>query len=417
MNTLTLIIVFSLLGLALFEIYFTTVFIASFRQNKQDSYEDSELPKVAIALCLRGADPFLSKCLQALSKQNYPKYEIKIVVDSKSDPAWNIATETLLNKTDVPIDISPLRIRRETCSLKCSALIQAVTELKPDCEIIALIDADTIAHPNWLRELVNPLKNRKIGLTTGNRWYVPGTQWGTMCRYLWNVAAVGQMHLYRIPWGGSLAIRTELVRQAKLLERWEQAFCEDTMLRQVLQEKNLQIESVASLMMVNREECTLPSFRRWVSRQLLNAKLYHPGWNAVLIYGTITCLIPTIVISTGITALFTAQWTSAAILGVSLIAYLTLLLVLINVWQQAVREKLLLRNESLPNLSPVTFLQFVVAVPLTQLVCAIALWQAMLTRQVEWRGITYQVKGPWDIKLLQYFPYQYLNRTNPKTSL
>ena len=417
MNTLTLIIVFSLLGLALFEIYFTTVFIASFRQKKPDSYEDSELPKVAIALCLRGADPFLSKCLQALSKQNYPKYEIKIVVDSKSDPAWNIATETLLNKTDVPIDISPLRIRRETCSLKCSALIQAVTELKPDCEIIALIDADTIAHPNWLRELVNPLKNRKIGLTTGNRWYVPGTQWGTRCRYLWNVAAVGQMHLYRIPWGGSLAIRTELVRQAKLLERWEQAFCEDTMLRQVLQEKNLQIESVASLMMVNREECTLPSFRRWVSRQLLNAKLYHPGWNAVLIYGTITCLIPTIVISTGITALFTAQWTSAAILGVSLMAYLTLLLVLINVWQQAVREKLLLRHESLPNLSPVTFLQFVVAVPLTQLVCAIALWQAMLTQQVEWRGITYQVKGPWDIKLLQYFPYQYLNRTNPKTSL
>ena len=417
MNTLTLIIVFSLLGLALFEIYFTTVFIASFRQKKPDSYEDSELPKVAIALCLRGADPFLSKCLQALSKQNYPKYEIKIVVDSKSDPAWNIATETLLNKTDVPIDISPLRIRRETCSLKCSALIQAVTELKPDCEIIALIDADTIAHPNWLRELVNPLKNRKIGLTTGNRWYVPGTQWGTMCRYLWNVAAVGQMYLYRIPWGGSLAIRTELVRQAKLLERWEQAFCEDTMLRQVLQEKNLQIESVASLMMVNREECTLPSFRRWVSRQLLNAKLYHPGWNAVLIYGTITCLIPTIVISTGITALFTAQWTSAAILGVSFVAYLTLLLVLINVWQQVIREKLLLRHESLPNLSPVTFLQFVVAVPLTQLVCAIALWQAMLTRQVEWRGITYQVKGPWDIKLLQYFPYQYLNRTNPKTSL
>ena len=417
MNTLTLIIVFSLLGLALFEIYFTTVFIASFRQKKPDSYEDSELPKVAIALCLRGADPFLPKCLQALLNQNYPNYELHIVVDSKEDPAWNIATKTLQDLSPIPVHISPLRIRRETCSLKCSALIQAVTELEPDCEIIALVDADTIAHPNWLRELVNPLKNREVGLTTGNRWYVPGTQWGTMCRYLWNVAAVGQMYLYRIPWGGSLAIRTELVRQAQLIKRWEQAFCEDTMLRRVLQEKGLQIYSVTSLMMVNREECSLPSFRRWVSRQLLNAKLYHPGWNAVLIYGTITFVIPALAALLGITALLQQQWTSAVILGVSFLVYLTLVLVLINVWQQAVREKLLLRHESLPNLSPVTFLQFVVAVPLTQLVCAIALWQAMLTRQVEWRGITYQVKGPWDIKLLQYFPYQYLNRTNPKTSL
>ena len=417
MNTLTLMIVFGLVGLALFEIYFTTVFIASFRQNKQDSYEDSELPKVAIALCLRGADPFLPKCLQALLNQNYPNYELRIVVDSKEDPAWAIANQTLLNRTNIPVEIAPLRIRRQTCSLKCSALIQAVTELEPDCEIVALVDADTIPHPNWLRELVNPLKNPQVGLTTGNRWYVPGTQWGTMCRYLWNVAAVGQMYLYRIPWGGSLAIRTDLVRQAQLIERWQQAFCEDTMLRRVLQEKGLQIESVPSLIMVNREECTLPSFRRWVSRQLLNAKLYHPGWNAVLFYGTIVFLIPALAALSGIAALFTAKWTSAVVLGVSFVAYLSLLLVLINVWQRAIREKLKLRNESLPNLSPVTFLKLIIAVPLTQLVCAIALWQAMLTQQVEWRGITYQVKGPWDIKLVEYFPYQYLNRTNPKTSL
>ena len=416
MNIIISIAIFSLLGLALFETYFTQVFLRSFHEDKQHCYEEDELPKVAIALCLRGADPFLSDCLQALLNLNYPEYELRIVVDSESDPAWNIATQTLHNQTNVPVNISALRIRRETCSLKCSALIQAVTELEPDCEIIALVDADTIPHPNWLRELVSPLKNPKIGLTTGNRWYVPGKQWGTLCRYLWNVAAVGQMYLYRIPWGGSLAIRTELVHQAQLIERWEQAFCEDTMLRRVLQEQGLQIKSVASLMMVNREECTLPSFRRWVSRQLLNAKLYHPGWNAVFIYGTITWLIPAFAVLFTIIALF-SQWRSAVFLGGSLLAYFTLLLVLISVWERAVRRKLMLRQESLPNSSAITFLKLILAIPLTQLVCAIALWQAMLTQQVEWRGITYQIKGPWDIKLLKYFPYQYLKRTNAKTSL
>ena len=416
MNTITLIVVLSLIGLALFETYFTILFVNSFRKNKRDVYQDNELPKAAIALCLRGADPFLSKCLQALLSQNYPEYELKIVVDSKEDPAWDIATQ-IQNQTDIPVQISPLRIRRQTCSLKCSALIQAVSELNSDCEIIALVDADTIPHPNWLRELIRPLKDSKVGLTTGNRWYVPGTQWGTLCRYIWNVAAVGQMYLYRIPWGGSLAIKTETVRQAQLLEKWKQAFCEDTMLRRVLQNKGLQIEFVASLMMVNREETVLPNFRRWVNRQLLNAKLYHPGWLAILTYGTITWLIPTLTGILAVIAGFTGQWTAAIVLGDALVAYILVLLGLISVYERTIRQKLALRNETLPPYSAVTSLKLMLAIPLTQLICAIAFWQAMLTKQVEWRGITYQIKGPWDIKLLKYFPYQYLNRTNPKSSL
>ena len=415
MYIFSLTIVFSLIGLILFETYFTINFIRSF-QDEPDVYEDEELPKVAIALCLRGADPFLPRCLQALLNQNYPNYQLKIVIDSQQDPAWDVTTQTL-KQADIPVDISPLLLQRETCSLKCSALIQAISELDSDCEIVALVDADTVPHPNWLRELVSPLKNRQIGLTTGNRWYVRGNNWGTISRYLWNIAAVGQMYLYRIPWGGSLAMRTELVREAKLLERWKQAFCEDTMLHRVLVEKGLRVKSVASLMMVNREECALPNFRRWASRQLLNAKLYHPGWKAILIYGTITCLIPVLTAISIPIALFAREWTSAVLLCGILPIYFGILLILIGIWERAVRQKLMLRHESLPPLSVKTFSKLIVALPLTQLICAIALWQTLLTQQVEWRGITYRVKGPWDIKLLEYFPYQYLHRTNPKTSL
>ena len=416
MNTLSPIVISSLLGLAILEIYFTVNFIRSFQQDEGDVYQEEELPEVAIVLCLRGADPFLPKCLEALSNQNYPNYRLKVVIDSKQDPAWNITTK-ILARTNFAVDIKPLQVQRETCSLKCSALIQAISELDSNCEIVALVDADTVPHPNWLRELVSPLKNRQIGLTTGNRWYASGNRWGTTCRYLWNIAAVGQMYFYRIPWGGSLAMRTELIREAKLLERWEQAFCEDTMLQRVLVEKGLRVKSVASLIMVNREECALPNFRRWVSRQLLNAKLYHPGWKAILTYGTITCLIPLLAAVLTSTALLAREWTLAILLGSSLLIYFAILLILIGIWQRAIQHKLMLRNESLPFFSIKTFGKLMVALPLTQLICAIALWQALLTQQVEWRGITYRVQGPWDIKLLEYFPYQYLHRTNPKTSL
>lgn len=467
MNILTLTILFSLIGLTLLQTYFTIVFLTAKCSNpqvptfkggermtsfdgtkywqrpykrktvssedQQDLFADEELPKVAIILCLRGADPFLPNCLQALLAQNYPYFELKIVVDSEKDPAWTIAHE-IVKQTAIPVQIEPLKVRKKTCSLKCSALIQAISKLNEDCQVIALIDADTIAHPNWLRKLVRPLKSSKIGATTGNRWYTRGEKWGTLCRYIWNAAAVGQMYLYRIPWGGSLAIKTEIVRQTKLLEKWQYAFCEDTMLRRALQEKGLEIKSLTSLMMVNREECTLSNFRYWVSRQLLNAKLYHPSWFPIFIYGTSTTLIPAIALGSLFLALFTQQWLYAFFLGGSLISYITVLAILIGIWEANIAQKLTaecghpqapsckgermtIRQEILPQYSAHAILKLILAIPLTQLVCAIALWQTMLTKQIEWRGITYQINGPWNIKLLDYFPYQYSHCKNRKTSL
>ncbi|MGL5938778.1 MAG: hypothetical protein ACRC2S_00080 [Waterburya sp.] len=104
------------------------------------------------------------------------------------------------------------------------------------------------------------------------------------------------MYLYQIPWGGSLAMKTELLRQTPLLKQWEHAFCEDTMLLTALQKLGLKLETVPSLIMVNREECDLQSFGRWVSRQLLNVRLYHPGWQPITIYGAVTTVIPLLAI-------------------------------------------------------------------------------------------------------------------------
>ena len=31
---------------------------------------------------------------------------------------------------------------------------------------------------------------------------------------------------------------------------------------------------------------------------------------------------------------------------------------------------------------------------------------AMFRRRVAWRGVTYQIDGPWDIRMLDYRPYE-----------
>src|SRR5262249_11860805 len=158
--------------------------------------------------------------------------------------------------------------RRSTCSLKCSALVQAVSELDQDHEVVAFIDADVIPHRTWLRELVAPLDQPGVGATTGNRWYAPGRRlWGSATRSAWSAAAIVQLYLFDIAWGGSMAIRTSTIRQARLIDRWAVSFNDDLLVGDVVREARLKLTFVPSLLMVNREEVALPNFRNWVTRQ------------------------------------------------------------------------------------------------------------------------------------------------------
>ena len=44
-------------------------------------------------------------------------------------------------------------------------------------------------------------------------------------------------------------------------------------------------------------------------------------------------------------------------------------------------------------------------IPVTQVIYAGAMVSAMLLRHVDWRGVEYQIDGPWGIRLVEYRPY------------
>jgi hypothetical protein len=45
-------------------------------------------------------------------------------------------------------------------------------------------------------------------------------------------------------------------------------------------------------------------------------------------------------------------------------------------------------------------------VPLAHLVYLASLVSAALLRKVDWRGITYEFRGPWDVRMVRYRPYE-----------
>lgn len=381
-------------------------FVLALRKKRPSLLEDGQAPKAAVVLCLRGSDPFLGDCLRGLLGQDYPNFKVRVVVDHEDDPANRYVTEAIQTTGASNITVEVLQDKRKTCSLKCSSLLQIVNSLDDSYEFVAQIDADTIAHPTWLRELATALQDERVGAATGNRWYMPNTATvGSLVRYTWNAAAVVQMYWYHVAWGGTLAIKTQVLRETNILERWGQAFCEDTMVFGVLKKIGLRIAFVPSLMMINREECDIGGYLSWVRRQLLTARLYHPAWLAVAGHGVVTSIVPFAALVLSIVSLAVGNH-QAAIWSVSALLFNEASIVLLLVpMELLVRRIVESRGERSNWLSFGAMLKCLVIVPVTQAVYAVALAKASFLRVTIWRGITYHVAGPQKIRMEEYSPY------------
>ncbi|MCC5637087.1 glycosyltransferase family 2 protein [Nostoc sp. CHAB 5844] len=411
MEQLTIFLSKSLLSWLAIQVCLALVFLFYLHLGRKSSLADEQLPKTAVILCLRGADPFLSQCLRSLLTQNYPQYNLKLVVDSQTDPAWQIAHDTINQLGATHVEINYLRVIRHNCSLKCSALLQVIAELDDSYKVVAFVDADTVVHPNWLRELVSPLANPKIGATTGNRWYVPtGRYWGSLVRYAGNVSTVVQTFLFGIPWGGSLAIKTEVLRHIGILDMWGKALNEDLMMHKVLKKHGMQIKFVPSLMMLNREECDLFGLIDHLKRLFLYSRLYHPQWLAVVGDLVSSILFPTTTIVLLLVSLWDEQWQTATLLFRTYSIYTLGLLLLMLTLELGVRPVILAQGQSVTKLSLGAVLKMLIVIPLTQWVYGLAMLASLLRSTVKWRGAIYRVKGPWNIRLVEYQAYDFLDQ-------
>ena len=421
MHTLAIVLFWILVGVVFAQVVMVCRFawVLSHGNPAQDAQQSgcSATPKTAVILCLRGSDPFLPACVEALLDQDYPGYDVRVVVDRRDDPAWQVVEDTVRRCGATNVEILPLSDRRETCSLKCSSVLQAVAGLDESYEAVALLDADTVPHRRWLRELVAPLADAQVGAATGNRWYMPESPTlGALVRWVWNAAAVVQMYWYGIPWGGTLALKTSALRQSDLLDRWGNAFCEDTMLFKALGRQGLRVAFVPSLMMVNREVCGLRGFFCWVRRQLLTARLYHPRWMAVVGYGVITSLAPPMALGVMLWAIWADQSRTIAWAGGGLACYLAVMVPLLAILEGAVRPAVRARGESTDWLSPSTAAKLLAAILITQVVYAAVLVSTVLVRTVEWRGVFYRVDGPWNIRLIEYRPFEAENSATDRAA-
>ncbi len=79
---------------------------------------------------------------------------------------------------------------------------------------------------------------------------------------------------------------------------------------------------------------------------------------------------------------------------------------LITLLEQGVRQVIWDYSKPMKRFSFAFLMKVLLAVPLAQLISTLATASTMIKRNVEWRGVIYQVKNPFNIRLIEYHPYQ-----------
>ena len=361
-------------------------------------------------MSLRGDDPSLRSSIEgALSQKYNGQYQVQIVVDHESDPSIAVLEDLQANHPHGSrLSFSIMTMPLKTCSLKCHSLSQAVANLPLEIEYIALLDADVRPHPTWLAELTSPLSDEKIGGVTGTQWFEPppGAGVGTWLRSVWNGGATILTIHFANPWAGSFAMRRSDLIASGLNQRWQKSMVDDGPIRAAMQTIDKQIHFAPSLVMVNREHCTLGYAFRWAARMLTWSRLYEPTFWITILHASFSNAV--MFANFALLAAGLIGWMPRAVIWISLSALIVAGIqcaAAFCVSRSCVDASAKLRSEELSPLASRHWLwSFACAAPAHLMFgwgCAVAL----LTKEIAWRGVRYLLKSRGEVERIDYQPF------------
>ena len=131
--------------------------------------EDARLPKVSIHVPAYNEPPeLLCETLDALAALDYPDFEV-VVIDN------NTVDESVWRPVEAHCARLGSRLRffhvAPLAGFKAGALNFALRNTAADAEIVAVIDADYVVRPDWLRDLVPAFANPRTGVVQAPQDY------------------------------------------------------------------------------------------------------------------------------------------------------------------------------------------------------------------------------------------------------
>lgn len=145
--------------------YYILATLAAFRffRRNQASTSVDYTPPASLLKPVRGVDFGSYENLASFCKQDYPEYEILFAVNDENDPALPLIRQIIA-------EFPQRRIRLFTsaeelgANRKVNKLAMLAREAQYD--LLVLTDGDVRVDPGYLRDVVGPLRDKKIGAVT-----------------------------------------------------------------------------------------------------------------------------------------------------------------------------------------------------------------------------------------------------------
>ncbi len=365
-------------------------------QRRAGTHSGFYKPRVALFCPIKGAEPGLELNLSALNSFDYPDYEIFFTMASADDPARKIIERvTAGSRHKIHTVIAG---RPNDCGEKVNNLRAAVQKAAEGFDVFVFVDSDGRPGRSWLARLVAPLSDAELGAVTAFRWFFPQTGgfWSAMAS-AWNAPAATYLgeHHRNFCWGGGTAIRRERFEQANVLEYWSGSVSDDFSLTHALRQSNLPILFAPECMVPTMFDCDAAGLLEFTNRQIIITRVYE---SRLWMMGGLAHVLYCATILLGVGLFFGNLVSGAPAIQLLLLAAAPPVL---SMGRGVLRLAAIM--EVLPEWKTKLLADGWIWTFLAAIAPVLALYNtivALLSRQIRWRGIRYQLLSPGQTRIL-----------------
>lgn len=342
--------------------------------------------------CKGNDDPDFENNLLNIVEQDYAgNIEIFFCVESEQDTALPTLRKLEQAYDHVQVCVAGYSTR---CAQKTFNILKGM-ECASDVDIFVIADADIQPHPTWLQELVAPFIDPKVGAATGFFRRIPTGNRSWVGNYLagffTSIIMIGVSNdRLKSLWGGSLAIRKEMMDTYQLYDRLSSEIVDDVALMHALHQYKLERRYVKSCTLKSYSDMNITESIEWFVRQIQFLQIYFKPLHAffmliIFFYDVYILLTPLLLI-------YGVLWQNALAIGGSIGFWLVMMVVGTLLWRGIPINKTSLSSQD----NRYRLLPWLLVTPLAFVLGSVVMFKTIRRVRggilhMQWRSIEYHV--------------------------